>query len=228
VTSVVIPVYRNVDTLGTLHDRLHVILEGAGEPYEVVFVDDASPDGSQAMLLVLARTDPHVRVHRLPVNVGQQRAVLAGLAQARGVRVVVMDADLQDPPEAIPVLIGALNGNVSAVFLGRRGRHQPIVRHLTSRLFKMLLHRLCGTPPDAGLFVAMDRRMVTRLLAFGRPGPSVLAMIGCTGLPLVSVPLSRASRSQGRSGYSAWRRVSMGVRVLAWVLAWKWYSPSAR
>jgi dolichol-phosphate mannosyltransferase/undecaprenyl-phosphate 4-deoxy-4-formamido-L-arabinose transferase len=117
---------------------------------------------------------------------------------------------------------------VSAVFFGRRGGHQSIVRHLTSRLFKTLLHWLCGTPPDAGLFVALDRRMVTCLLAFGRPGPSVLAMIGCTGLPLISIPLARASRSQGHSAYSAWRRISMGVRVLAWVLVRKWSTPSPR
>ena len=152
-------------------------------------------------------------MHRLPGNIGQQRAVLAGLAQARGSRVVVMDADLQDPPEAIPVLLDALSGNVSAVFFGRRGRHQSIVRHLTSRLFKTLLHMACGTPPDAGLFVAMDRRMVTRLLPIGRPGPSVLAMMGCTRAA-VDLDTSRTSVALPWTfGLQCWRRMSMGVRV---------------
>jgi glycosyltransferase involved in cell wall biosynthesis len=217
--SVVIPVYRNAATLPELHRRLRAVSDCSPEPFELVFVDDASPDDSLTALRRLALVDQRMVVIALPHNVGQQRALLAGLARSRSATVVIMDADLQDSPELIPSLISALDGRVAAAFLGRRGCHQPITRRFTSRVFKTLLHWLCGTPPDAGLFAALDRPMVNELLRYDPPGPSMLAMIGCTGLPLTSLPLPRVPRAGGRSAYSGWNRLALGFRALVWVLA---------
>lgn len=219
--SIVVPVYRNAETLDELYRRLRHVLEDRRLSYEILFVDDACPGGSLAVLEELARRDPQVAVLALERNVGQHRAVLAGLAHARGKWVAVMDGDLQDPPEAIPALLARGQAGFAAVFAGRRGRYESPFRLLTSRLFKGLLYLLCGVPADAGLFVVMNRQMVERLLAFGARQPFVVAMIGCSGLPLTSIPVARAQRPSGSSTYSFWGRSKTGFLAIAWVLSRK-------
>ena len=104
--SVVLPVYRNAEVLAALHARLVRVLEGEAAELEMIFVDDACPAGSGAVLDQLARRDTRVRVIRHERNQGQRLAVWHGLEAARGEIVITMDADLQDPPEAIPLLLG--------------------------------------------------------------------------------------------------------------------------
>lgn len=217
--TVVVPVYRNRATLRRLHRRLVEALEGNGQEFEVLFVDDACPEGSLEVLRSLSAEDPRVSVLSFYRNVGQQRALMGGLASALGDRVVVMDADLQDPPEAVPRLLARLERGSAAVFAGRRGRYESSARHLTSRLFKEALHRLSGVPADAGAFVAMDRRMVDRLLAFRESRPFLVAMIGATGLPVDSIPVRRSPRLNGRSAYSVPRRLATAGGALRWAFA---------
>ncbi len=216
--SIVVPVFRNKESLDELHRRLRRVLETERLPYEMIFVDDACPEGSLTVLKELAQADPQVALLALERNLGQQQAVLVGLSHARGKCVVVLDADLQDPPEAIPDLLAKLQEGPAAVFAGRRGRYESTFRLLASRLFKGLLHLLCGVPMDAGLFVAMNRQMVECLLTFHGLPPSVVAMIGCTGLPLTSIPVLRAHRPSGRSSYSFLTRLKVGCFAVAWVL----------
>jgi glycosyltransferase involved in cell wall biosynthesis len=204
--------------LPELHRRLGHVLDATGLPAEMVFVDDACPEGSAASLSALAAADPRVRVVSLERNAGQQRAVLAGLARARGGVVITMDADLQDPPEAIPRLLALLEGGVAAAFAGRRGRYESRGRLLTSRLFKRTMARLCGVPSDAGLFVAMRRPLVDCLLAAGAGRPHLVAMIGCAGLPLASTPVERTPRPSGHSSYTSLRRLRSATDAFWWAL----------
>jgi len=220
--SVVIPVYRNADTLEELYKRLCCILEARGINFEIVFVDDACPIDSLAILRVLAQNDQRVVVLALAHNVGQNRAVMWGLASARGTWIIIMDADLQDPPEAIPKLLGKGQEGFAAVFAGRRGQYESVSRLFTARLFKRLLQALCGVPADAGLFVAMNQTMRERLLAMQGPHPYVVAMIGCTGLPTTSIPIVRAQRPSGDSAYSFWARFKNAWRGIIWIVVWKW------
>ncbi len=219
--SVVVPVYRNVDTLSELYRRLCQTLESLVSVFEVIFVDDACPDGSMAVLESLAQNDPRVGVLVLERNVGQQRAVLAGLAHALGEWIVIMDADLQDPPEVIPALLAKGQDGFAAVFAGRRGKYESSSRLLCSRLFKGLLHLLTGVPADAGIFVAFNRLMLGRILAMGGRNPHVVAMIGCARLPLTSIPVIRAQRPSGNSAYTFKGRLKSGWRAIGWVLSWK-------
>ena len=219
--SVVIPVYRNAETLAELHRRLSRVLTGAGLSFEILLIDDACPAGSLAVAEALARGDGRVAVVALAANVGQHRAVLAGLAQARGAWTVIMDADLQDPPEAIPRLLQKGQEGFAAVFAGRRGGYESAGRLLTSRLFKRVLHWLCGLPPDAGLFVALNRPLAKHLLQMRGPAPMVVAMIGCSGFPAASIPVTRAIRPVGSSAYNSWGRLRSAWRGIAWVLARK-------
>jgi glycosyltransferase involved in cell wall biosynthesis len=219
--SVVVPVFRNAETVRELRDRLARALHGSGESFEIVFVDDACPDGSAGALEELAREDARVSVLSLARNLGQHRATLAGLERTRGEWVVILDADLQDPPEAIPMLLARARAGADAVFAGRRGRYESAGRLFTSRLFKRLLARLCDLPPDAGMFVVLSRRAVTRVLSMGGRRPFVVAMIGCTGLPRVSIPVERAPRASGESAYGCWGRLRSGLRAIAWGLGYR-------
>lgn len=220
--TVVLPVYRNRETLRELHGRLRHVFETGRINYEIIFVDDACPGGSLAVLEELARDDPRVAVLALKQNTGQHRAVMAGLQFARGRMVVVLDADLQDPPEAIPVMLAKMGKGLDAVFAGRRGRYESPLRLVTSRLFKGLLHLLCGVPADAGMYLAISRQMVDSLLSMNEPHPFIVAMIGRTGLSMASVPVIRSCRPGGSSAYSSWMRMKTGCLTAARVLSWKW------
>lgn len=214
--SIVTPVYRNAATLADLVERLGAMLDRRGESWELICVDDACPAGSSMILSALAARDRRVRVLTHDHNRGQNLAVLTGLDAARGDVAVVMDADLQDSPEAVPRLLDALTGAFDAVFAGRRGVYESRVRLLTSRLHKRLLHAASGrrVPIDAGLFVAMTRRMVDRVLAFRERDPYVIALMARTGLSMTSVPVNREARPTGESAYTAADRVRLAVRAL--------------
>jgi len=103
--SVVVPVYNEADNVPVLYARLTAVLQSAGPDHEIVFVDDGSRDGSPAVLQGLAARDPHIVLVELARNFGHQVAISAGLENSRGKGVIVMDADLQDPPEVLPQLI---------------------------------------------------------------------------------------------------------------------------
>lgn len=215
--TVVAPVHRNRDTVAELRRRVDASLASAGLRYELLFVDDACPEGSVDVLRELARAFPEVGVLALAHNRGQNAALLAGLREARGQRVVFLDADLQDPPEVIPRLLDGLASGAAAVFGGRRGAYQSWSRLVTSRAYKGLQRILSGVPADAGLFVALDRRMVERLLA--ESPPFLVPAMGLSRLPLTSLPVERSARPSGASSYSAWKRLVTGCRAALWVLA---------
>jgi polyisoprenyl-phosphate glycosyltransferase len=213
--SVVLPVFKNREMLPELHRRLVAALSGAGlAPFEILFVDDACPEHSGLTARAIAREDRRVRVVALVDHAGQQRAVMAGLALARGEWVVTMDADLQDPPEVVPRLIAAATPEIDAVFAGRRGRYESAGRLLTSKLFKRALHLVTGLPIDAGMFVAMRRTLVRRLLAMPVRRPFVVAMIGGSGARVLSIPVVRATRPVGASAYNSRARLALGARAL--------------
>ena len=225
--SVVVPVYMNAETLPELCAQLQQVLEPAAA-YEVLFVNDASPDQSLAVLENLASKDHRVAVLDLAKNVGQHSAVMIGLAHARGNKTVIMDADLQDPPDALPSLLAELDQGFAAVFAGRRGRYQSTGRLLTSRLFKRLLHVLGGVPIDAGIFMAINRQMRKRLVDCRWPvQPFVVGMVGCMNLPMTSVPVERQIRPSGQSAYSFWGRLASAARGLAGVILYRHF-PSKR
>jgi len=158
-------------------------------------------------------------VTSLPVNVGQNRALLVGLAAEDGADAwICLDADLQDPPEALPALAGRLaRGDVGVVFAGRRGAYEGAVRLTTGRLHRAAMARLTGLPPDAGAFLAMDRASRDRLLALDPPG--VVAGIGVARIRTASVPVARGARPSGRSAWTAAARLRQSARTLAW--AWR-------
>jgi glycosyltransferase involved in cell wall biosynthesis len=208
-------VYRNADQLRALHARLTQVCRSSPD-HELLFVNDACPAGSLDVLQALALTDPHVSVLDLPHNVGQNQAVLIGLSFTRRNHVVVMDGDLQDPPEAIPELLATLRPPIGAVFAGRRGAYESTIRLLTSRLLKSTLHRLFGQrlPRDAGLYMAISGAMRDTLNGCDVRDPYVLSLMARTGLPMASIPVERSPRQGEHSAYSFWRRLHIGYKAL--------------
>jgi glycosyltransferase involved in cell wall biosynthesis len=213
--ALVTPAYRNADTLAELVDRVAAAMEG--RTWRLRFVVDACPEGSLEVAERLAAADPaRLAVTALDANGGQHAALAAGLAAEDDAAAwVCLDADLQDPPEAVPVLLDRLTeGYVDAVFAGRRGAYESRARLVTGGLHRAALARMTGLPADAGAFVAMSptaRRAVVRLRA-----PSIVAALGVAGVRATSVPVERAARPSGRSAWSSTARIRQSARTLTW------------
>ena len=217
--AVVTPVYGNASTLEALSRRVAGALDGAGLAWTLRFVVDASPDGSLAVAQRLAAADPRLSVTSLPLNVGQNQALLAGLAAEEPADAwMCLDADLQDPPEALPALAGRLaRADVGVVFAGRRGAYEGGLRLATGMVHRAAMARLTGLPPDAGAFLAMDRVSRDRLLALHPPG--IVAGVGVARIRTASIPVARATRPSGRSAWTTPARLRHSGRTLAW--AWR-------
>jgi glycosyltransferase involved in cell wall biosynthesis len=167
----------------------------------------------------LAAADPRIVAQVLPRNVGQHGALTAGLEAEPAADVwVCLDADLQDPPEAVPALLERWSGQppVAAVFAGRRGAYESSWRLRTGRLHRQVLARLTGLPPDAGAFLALGPAAREQVLR--RRAPSVVASIGAARLETASVPVVRAARPSGSSAWTGRARLRQSVRTLAWTV----------
>jgi glycosyltransferase involved in cell wall biosynthesis len=214
--SVVVPIYRNRETVRELALQVQTAL--ASRSIEIVFVNDACPENSGEVLDQLSCENPGIiRVLHQSQRGGQTAALLRGIAEARGKQIAVMDADLQDPPEALPRLLDELtNGNWGAVFAGRRGRYQSSGRMFTSAMFKGIVTRLSGIPRDAAGFVVFTNEVRDRILRFRLRHYYLPAMIGKSGLPVTSIPVERNLRLIGESAYSESMRWRVAIhRVLA-------------
>jgi polyisoprenyl-phosphate glycosyltransferase len=216
--AVIVPVYGNEATLRPLAERLAAALDG--RDWRLQLVIDASPDDSAAVAGALAAGDPRIVVTALAVNVGQHAALATGLAAEPGAAAwVCLDADLQDPPEAVPLLLDRLaRGDVAAVFAGRRGSYESPVRRLTGTAHRWLAARLTGLPADAGAFLAMDGDVRDAVVTAVRDegAPSVVLAVARAGRPVTSLPVVRDRRPEGRSAWTGRTRVRQSVRSLVW------------
>ena len=213
--AVVVPVYGNAATLRPLVARLAAAL--AGRDWRLRFVVDASPDDSLRVAADLAAADPRIAVTGLAVNVGQHRALATGLAAEDADAWVCLDADLQDPPEAVPLLLDRLaRGDAGAVFAGRRGRYESPGRRLTGEVHRRLAARLTGLPPDAGAFLAM--RPAVRAAVLSARAPSVVLAVATAGSPVASVPVERDQRPVGSSAWTGRARLTQSARSLTWAV----------
>ncbi|MGY1743152.1 MULTISPECIES: glycosyltransferase [unclassified Blastococcus] len=214
--AVVVPVYGNADTLPALAERLGAAL--AGRDWRLRLVVDGSPDDSARVAHDLAHDEPRITATVLTENVGQHAAIAQGLsAEPHADQWVCLDADLQDPPEAVPLLLDRLAaGDVEAVFAGRRGTYTSPLRRVTGAVHRRVAARLTGLPPDAGAFLAMGPAVRAAVLA--QAAPSVVLAVGLAGRPVTSVPVARDPRPSGRSAWTGRARLAQSVRSLRWAL----------
>jgi glycosyltransferase involved in cell wall biosynthesis len=204
VVSVVLPVANEERNLPVLHRRLVETLEHAEPSFEIVYVDDGSRDGSAALLQALAAGDPRVTVIELARNFGHQVAISAGLEHARGRAVVVMDADLQDPPELLPVFLARWREGQDVVYGIRTRRKEAWLKRAAYAAFYRLLRRVASIdiPLDSGDFSIMDRKVVDLLTAMPERNRFVRGIRSWVGLNQVGVPYEREARHSGRPAYT--------------------------
>ncbi len=216
VLSVVVPVYGCRDCLFELHRRLVLALEKLVPSFEIVLVNDASPDGSWETILDLAARDSRVRGINLSRNFGQHYALAAGLDIADGDWVVVMDCDLQHPPEEIETLYRkALEGH--DVVFGRRAQRQDgLLKKSSSRLFARVLGYLTDSRPDGTVsnFTIASRKVVLTLRMMRERNRSYPLLLNWVGYDAALVDFRHAPRFAGRSSYSFASLVGFAVESI--------------
>jgi glycosyltransferase involved in cell wall biosynthesis len=202
--SVVVPVYKCAECLRHLHERLAAALAQIPGEHEIVLIDDRSPDESWEILRRLAEQDESVRVVRLSRNFGQHAAITAGIEYARGRWIVVMDCDLQDPPEDIPRLYARAREGADIVYARRTGRQGPWFRRFASRTYFRLLNASLGTSfdPDYGNFTIISRKVRGAFLRFRDKDRHYLMILRWLGYDHTSIDVPHAERYAGESAYT--------------------------
>lgn len=202
--SVVIPVYGCRECLTALHERLSAAVEPISGDFELVFVDDRSPDGAWEALQELARKDPRVRLLRLSRNFGQHAAITAGLAEASGDWVVVTDCDLEDPPEEIPRLYAKAREGYDFVLARRRRRRQSLFRRVAARAYRGLSNLLAGTEVDPRLtnLSVVSRQVVDAFLRLGDQDRQYVLILLWLGFAHTTIEVDQDPRYAGRSSYT--------------------------
>jgi polyisoprenyl-phosphate glycosyltransferase len=202
--SIVIPVYNEVEVLPALYERLTRVLEGLIEPYEIIFVDDGSRDDSTQLLRDFQARDERVKFLSFSRNFGHQIAITAGLDYSSGQATVVMDADLQDPPEVIPRLIEQWRKGYDIVFAVRAKRQgEGLFKRATAAIFYRLFRRMTATeiPLDAGDFRLMSRRAVEAMQGIRERNRFIRGLAGWIGFRQTSVTFVRDVRQAGETKY---------------------------
>jgi dolichol-phosphate mannosyltransferase len=214
--SVVIPVYRAEACIGELCDRLKSTIGSITEDFEIILVDDRSPDNSWAAIQNDSRKDSRVRGIRLSTNFGQHRAITAGLDMADGDWVVVMDCDLQDPPEGIAQLYAKAREGYEIVVAQFEQRAETRLRRNVSRIFWAGLSWLAGFPFDyqVGNFRIMSRRVVTSFRGYREQLRLLGGITALMGFTTASVPLKRDKRFAGTSSYTFKKLLAVSVDVV--------------
>ncbi len=211
--SVVIPVFDEAGNLPGLYDRLTAVLEQTGSTYEIIFVDDGSSDTSLSLLRGLAAADARVLVVELARNFGHQVAISAGLDHARGDGVIIMDADLQDPPEVLPEFIAKWHEGHDVVYAIRTQRKEGWLKRGAYALFYRLLRRVASIdiPLDAGDFCIMDRRVVDLLVGMPERNRFVRGIRSWVGLDQVGLAYERHARNAGEPKFTFTRLVYLAL-----------------
>jgi len=203
--SIVVPAYNEIENLPLLYEELQKVFSDTDRSWELLVVDDASTDGTLQWLRELSRKDPRVRFVSFSRNFGHQAGVTAGLQYACGKAVIVMDADLQDPPELLPEMIRQWQEGNQIVIAKRRSREgESFLKRFFAWAYYRLLSRLSetGVHLDAGDFCLMDRRVVDELNAMPERNRYIRGLRAWVGFKTVEVPFDRKARHAGEVKYT--------------------------
>jgi dolichol-phosphate mannosyltransferase len=213
--SVVAPMHDEVDVVAPFCERVTRALDGV--EWELVIVDDGSRDGTGEALARAAAADERVRVVTLSRSFGHQAALTAGLDHARGDAVVMLDGDLQDPPEVIPAMLARWREGSEVVYAVREQRPgETPLKLVTARWFYRLFRRLTSVDltPDSGDFRLMDRRALDALLAMPERNRFLRGMSVWVGFTQTAVPFAREPRTAGRTKFTFSRMLSFGFDAI--------------
>lgn len=212
--SIVVPVYNECAVLPELYERLSIAARQTCSDYELIMVNDGSTDKSLGLIKQLAEADPHLFYIDLSRNFGQQVAISAGLDYCRGKAVVIIDGDLQDPPELIPQLYQKHMEGYEVVYAQRRHRSgEGWIKRTTAKLFYRFLHSTSPVhiPLDTGDFRLIDRKIVDCLKRMPERNKFLRAQISWIGYRQTAVLFDRDPRRHGRSGYSFGKMFTLAI-----------------
>jgi len=215
--SVVVPFLNEAGNLPLLYERVAGVMANRPEKLELLLVDDGSTDGSADWAREQSRQDGRVRLLQLSRNYGHQIAITAGLDHAEGDAVVIMDADLQDPPEVIPDLLAKWHEGFEVVSAVRRSRegetwHKKFLAAVFYRLFRALVK--VDVPLNAGDFRLLDRQVVMAVRQMRETHRFLRAMTSWTGYRQTTVVYDRASRHSGETKYPIWNSARLALDAI--------------
>ncbi|EUJ28011.1 putative sugar transferase [Listeria floridensis FSL S10-1187] len=212
--SVVIPVYNEEEVLMASYERLTDVMETLGASYELLFVNDGSRDGSRDQLDAIQALDPNVRVLHFSRNFGHQIAITAGVDYASGEAVIVIDADLQDPPELIPEMVRKWQEGYQVVYAKRAARKgESFFKKASASIFYRVLAKLSDTPipVDTGDFRLMDKKICAELRRLHEKNPFVRGQVSWIGFKQTAVEYSRDERLYGETKYPLKKMIKLSI-----------------
>jgi dolichol-phosphate mannosyltransferase len=217
VYSIVVPVFNEADNLSELHRRLAEVMNSLGEAWEVIFVNDGSTDESSNFLNALRKKDNRVRMVEFVRNFGHQIAATAGMDVAEGEAVVIIDADLQDPPEVIPELIAQWKQGYEVVYAVRSEREgETWLKEFTAKLFYRLIYRITDVkiPLDTGDFRLLDKKVVAVLRNMRERHRFLRGMAAWVGFRQIGVPYRRHARFAGKTKYPLGKMIRLALNAV--------------
>jgi dolichol-phosphate mannosyltransferase len=211
--SVVVPCYNESEVIDTLYERLTAAAATWHTPYEVIIVDDGSDAKTWEKLHSIATKDPHWKVVRFARNFGHQPAVSAGLAYSSGDAVIVIDADLQDPPELLHQFLDKWREGYEVVLAVRRKRKESLLKRAAYSLFYRILGRLSKVkiPLDSGDFCLMDRKIVDLLVALPEQNRFIRGLRAWAGFRQIGIEYERHARAAGETHYSFRKLLNLAI-----------------
>jgi dolichol-phosphate mannosyltransferase len=215
--SVVAPVFNEIELLPEFHRRVSKVMGAIDEPWELVLVDDGSHDGSTEAIRELALVDDHVRPVIFSRNFGHQIAITAGLDYSSGQAVVIIDADLQDPPELIPEMVDKWRQGYEVVYAVRTEREgETFFKKLTASTFYRLINRITDVsiPLDTGDFRLLDRKAADALRSMREKHRFPRGMAAWVGFRQIGVPYTRAARTAGETKYPFRKMLRLALNAI--------------
>ncbi|UCF62128.1 MAG: glycosyltransferase family 2 protein [Anaerolineaceae bacterium] len=215
--SIAVPVYNEVESLPELYPRVRAVMESLDEPWELILIDDGSTDGSTEVIRSLSADDDHVRPVIFARNFGHQIAITAGLDHARGEVVIIMDADLQDPPEVITDLVAKWREGYEVVYAVREEREgESWFKRVTAAFFYRLINRITDVniPLDTGDFRLLDRKVVDTLNTMRERHRFPRGMVAWVGFRQIGVPYKRAARYAGETKYPFRKMLRLALNAI--------------
>jgi len=215
--SVVAPAFNEQETLAEFYRHVREVMDGLGEPWELILVNDGSSDDTPQICRQLHVKDPHVCVVDFARNFGHQIAVTAGMDHARGEAIVTIDADLQDPPEVIPDLVARWREGYQVVYGVRSEREgETWFKLLTARMFYRLIRAITDVdiPMEAGDFRLLDRRVVEELGRIREHRRFIRGLTSWVGYRQIGVPYARHARFAGQTKYPLRKMVRLALDAI--------------
>jgi len=217
VYSIIIPVYNEQEVIGESYNRLTSVMRGIGEPYELIFINDGSCDDTESIVTALCEKDDCVRLLNFTRNFGHMPAVTAGMDHAMGKAVIVIDADLQDPPEVLPEMVSLWKQGYDVVYGKRKQRKgETIFKRWTSKMFYRLLCWITNVnlPLDTGDFRLIDRKVCDTVNRLKEKKRYIRGLVGWVGFRQIAVEYVREKRFAGETKYPLRKMIAFAMDAI--------------